>query len=186
LEIGPTLTTARLLLRPPQQQDFVPLMQMAQEEETMRFLGGVSAPNASWRALATLAGSWVLLGFGMFSVVRRDNGEWIGRIGPWCPGGVEADWPGNEVGWGLRRRALGQGFATEASIASIDWAFEHLGWDHVIHCIDKQNLPSIALAERLGSSLEREDVPLPAPFEGARVDVYGQSKQHWIAHRRSR
>ncbi|MEZ5972555.1 MAG: GNAT family N-acetyltransferase [Hyphomonadaceae bacterium] len=181
--IGPTLTTARLILRPPKQEDFDGFAAMAQEEETMRFIGGLAPRDAAWRGMASLAGSWALLGYGMFSVIRRDTGEWIGRLGPWRPGGKEGNWPGDEVGWGLRTSAMGQGFAQEGAVAAIDWAFATLGWDHVIHCIDKHNVPSIKLAERLGSQLEREDVQLAPPFEAQKIDLYGQSKAAWKARK---
>ncbi|MCC6786891.1 MAG: GNAT family N-acetyltransferase, partial [Hyphomonadaceae bacterium] len=70
--IGPTLTTARLILRPPQHEDFDGFASMATEEETMRFIGGIAPRDAAWRGMASLAGSWALLGYGMFSVIRRD------------------------------------------------------------------------------------------------------------------
>lgn len=179
--IGPTLTTARLILRPPAHEDFDGYAQMAQEEDTMRYIGGLAPRDAAWRGMATLAGSWALLGYGMFSVLRRDTGEWIGRLGPWRPGGKEGGWPGDEVGWGLKASAMGQGFAQEGAIAAIDWAFDTLGWEHVIHCIDKRNTPSIALAVRLGSTLQREDLALPPPFDAHKVDIYGQSRAAWRA-----
>lgn len=181
---GPTLTTARLILRPPQQSDFDGFAEMASEEETMRFIGGVAPRDAAWRTMSVLAGAWPLLGYSMFSVLRRDTGEWIGRIGPWRPGGTEGSWPGNEVGWGLKKSAMGQGFALEGATAAIDWAFDQLGWDDVIHCIDKANAPSIALAERLGSQRLREDVAIPPPFEMHKVDIYGQTKAQWRARQR--
>lgn len=181
--IGPTLTTARLILRPPQQSDFAGFASMAQEEETMRFIGGVSARDGAWRNMAALSGAWTLLGYSMFSVLKRDTGEWIGRLGPWRPGGKEGSWPGDEVGWGLKASATGQGYAAEGATAAMDWAFDTLGWDHIIHCIDKANAGSIALAERLGSRREREDVALPPPFGNVSVDIYGQSKAAWKARR---
>jgi RimJ/RimL family protein N-acetyltransferase len=183
MSIGPTLTTARLILRPPQQEDFDGFAAMSAEEETMRFIGGKAPRDAAWRVMATLTGAWSLLGFSMFSVLRRDTGEWIGRLGPWRPGGKQGSWPGDEVGWGLKASAMGQGFAAEGATAAIDWAFDHLGWDHVIHCIDKQNAPSIKLAQRMGSQREREDVELAPPFAGIKVDIYGQSKAAWKARR---
>lgn len=182
--LGPTLTTERLILRPPQQSDFDAFAAMAQEEETMRFIGGLMPRDQAWRMMATLTGAWALLGYSMFSVLRRDTGEWIGRLGPWRPGGKEGNWPGDEVGWGVKRSAMGQGFAAEGATAAIDWAFDHLGWDRVIHCIDKRNTPSIKLAERLGSRLEREDLQLAPPFQDHRVDIYGQSKAEWNARTR--
>lgn len=184
MTLGPTLTTERLILRPPRHEDFDGIAAMAQEEDTMRFIGGLAPRDAAWRGMATLAGSWALLGYGMFSVLKRDTGEWIGRLGPWRPGGKEGSWPGDEVGWGLKRNAMGKGYALEGASAAIGWAFDTLGWEHVIHCIDKMNAPSIALALRLGSGLEREDVRLAPPFEEHMVDLYGQSKAQWRARSR--
>jgi RimJ/RimL family protein N-acetyltransferase len=184
MSLGPTLETARLILRAPQQSDFAGFVAMGSEEETMRHLGGVKPPDAVWRQMATLTGSWALLGFSMFSVIEKQSGEWIGRLGPWQPGGEEGSWPGTEVGWGLRASAMGKGFAYEGAIAAIDWAFDTLGWDRVIHCIDKKNTPSIALALRLGSTLQREAVPLPPPFETSICDIYGQTKAQWRTRQR--
>jgi RimJ/RimL family protein N-acetyltransferase len=184
MSIGPTLTTARLILRPPTQADFDGFASMALEEDTMRFIGGRAMRDAAWRTMASLAGSWSLLGFSMFSVIEKESGKWIGRLGPWQPGGDEGTWPGREVGWGLIASAHGKGYAYEGASAAIDWAFDHLGWDHVIHCIDELNAPSIALALRLGSQLERKDVSLPAPFDMHKVDIYGQSREAWRARAR--
>jgi RimJ/RimL family protein N-acetyltransferase len=181
MNLGPTLETERLVLRPPQQCDFDGFAGMASEEETMRFIGGRALRDAAWRSLATLTGSWALLGYGMFSVIEKASGQWIGRLGPWRPGGEEGGWPGPEVGWGLVASAHGKGLAAEGATAAIDWAFDQLGWDHVIHCIDEQNTPSIALAERLGSKRLRTDVKLPAPFDMHSVDVYGQTRAEWKA-----
>lgn len=183
IEIGPTLETERLILRPPRHEDFDGFAAMAQEEETMRYIGGLTPRDGAWRGMASLAGSWALLGYGMFSVLEKGSGRWLGRLGPWRPGGKEGSWPGDEVGWGLIAAAQGKGYAYEGAAAAIDWAFDTLGWDHVIHCIDKDNIGSIKLAERLGSTRERQDVRLAPPFEEHVVDIYGQSKAAWRSRR---
>lgn len=179
---SPILETERLLLRPPMQDDFDGFAAMAAEERTMRFIGGAVARHAAWRGMATIAGSWALLGFGMFSVIEKDSGRWLGRLGPWYPGGETGGWPGPEVGWGLLSAAQGRGYAFEGATAAIDWVFDALEWTQVIHCIDKANTPSIRLAERLGSRRQRENVQLPPPFE-ALVDVYGQTREEWRRRR---
>lgn len=154
---------------------------MAAEDVSMRFLGGVAPPDVAWRMLATMAGSWRLLGYSMFSVIEKASGEWIGRLGPWRPGGTEGGWPGYEVGWGLRQQARGRGYATEGAEAAMAWAFDTLGWDHIIHCIDAENTSSIAVATRLGSTLQQVGVVLPPPNTHVRVDLYGQSREDWRA-----
>ena len=176
---GPTITTARLILRPPEQADLDGWAAMMADEEAARFIGGAQARAASWRGLASMAGSWALLGYGMFSVVERQTGRWVGRIGPWQPEG----WPGTEVGWGLTREHWGKGYAVEAAEVSIDWAFDELGWSEVIHCIDPQNTPSQNVARRLGSE-NLGPGALPAPFAQAPIDIWGQSRDAWQARRR--
>ena len=114
----------------------------------------------------------------MFSVIERDTGEWVGRLGPWHPEG----WPGTEVGWGIRRDRWGRGYATEGAVAALDWAFATLGWTDVIHCIDEENTASARVAERLGSRRLRT-ARLPAPYEGSEVVVWGQTADEWRARR---
>ena len=95
-----------------------------------------------------MAGAWAIQGFSMFSVIEKASGRWIGRLGPWRPGGLA----GHRGRLGPASAAWGQGYATEAASAAIDWAFDHLGWTEVIHCIDPENVASQAVARRLGST----------------------------------
>lgn len=174
----PELTTERLLLRPPEAADFEGWSELMADPDSARFIGGVQPRAAAWRGFLTMVGSWQIQGFGMFSVIERSSGRWLGRIGPWQPEG----WPGTEVGWGLLSAHQGQGYAREAAIACIDWAFEVLDWPDVIHCIDPDNRPSQRLAERLGAR-NRGPGQLPPPLEDMPIEIWGQSRQHWRAQR---
>jgi RimJ/RimL family protein N-acetyltransferase len=180
LTLGPTLETARLVLRPPHADDLDAYAAFMADANTARFLGGAAPRSAAWRQLATLVGSWTLNGFSMFSFIEKATGRWVGRGGPWMPDG----WPGTEVGWGVIAEAQGKGYATEAATAAIDWAFAELGWTEVIHCIDPENLASIAVARKLGSERLRTGVAAPAPLE-ATWDLYGQTREQWQARRRA-
>lgn len=175
---GPFLLTERLILRPPSAEDFEGWAAFCADPETMKHLGGVQGRGAAWRTLCTMVGAWQVRGYAMFSMILRDSGQWIGRTGPWMPEG----WPGTEVGWGVAREYAGKGFAYEAATASIDYAFDALGWDMVIHTIDPANTASIALAERLGSS-DQGPTRLPDPFEDIPVNAWGQSKEEWAARK---
>ena len=176
--LGPTLETERLILRPPVQADLDGWAEFMADEEAARFVGGKQPRAAAWRGMATMTGAWALRGFSMFSVVERASGRWVGRLGPWMPEG----WPGKEVGWGIHPAFQGRGYAVEGSAAAIDWAFDHLGWTEVIHCIDPANVPSQRTAQRLGSRLLRSGW-LPPPFEGVEVEIWGQSREEWRARR---
>jgi len=176
-DVGPTLETTRLTLRPTRAEDFEGWAALMADEAS-KFIGGPQPRSAAWRGFVSVAGAWAIQGYSMFSVIEKASGRWIGRVGPWVP---EA-WPGTEVGWGLNKDAYGHGYATEAAAASIDWAFETLGWTEVIHTIAPENLNSQAVAKRLGSTMLRSTT-LPAPFAGVVVDVWGQSRSQWQAQR---
>jgi RimJ/RimL family protein N-acetyltransferase len=176
---APTLETERLILRPPLLEDFEPWAEMMSDEQTARFIGGVQPPSLAWRAVMSMAGAWQLTGVGMFSVIEKSTGRWVGRLGPWRPHG----WPGNEVGWSLSRHAWGKGYATEGATAAMDYAFDVLGWSDVIHCIDPANAGSRGVAERLGSRLLRMD-RCPPPYDHEDIQVWGQTREDWKARGR--
>lgn len=171
---GPTLETDRLILRVPRREDFEDFAELNADEEAMRFIGGHMPRAAAWRKFLVMPGAWAIQGFAMFTVVDRQSGDWLGQMGPWQPEG----WPGTEVGWAFKRSAWGRGYATEAGIAAIDWAFDHLGWHEVIHSIDPGNHASQALAARLGASNSGPG-RLPEPFENSPIDIWRQSREQW-------
>lgn len=173
LVLGPTLQTARLVLRPPSLEDAEPLAAMYADPDVARFIGGLQPPEMVWRMLRAIAGAWALDGFGMFSVIERESGRWIGRVGPWQPLG----WPGPEVGWALVRSAWGRGYALEAGTTAIEWAFETLDWSEVVHAVDPANERSKAVMHRLGSRYLRT-ATMPEPI-GGEVEVWGQSRDEW-------
>lgn len=172
--LGPTLQTARLILRPPVPEDVEPWAVMMADAQTARFIGGVMPPSVVWRSLRTMIGCWAADGFGMFSVIERETGRWLGRLGPWYPGG----WPAPEIGYGLIKEATGKGFATEGARAAGDWAVEALGWTEINHCIHPRNHPSQHVAARLGA-VNKGPVQMPAPYEGEPVDLWGQTATEW-------
>jgi RimJ/RimL family protein N-acetyltransferase len=173
------LETPRLLLRPPRLEDFEAWARFQADEEGTRFIGGVQPRPVAWRAFMTMCGCWSMTGIGMFSVIEKTSGHWIGRLGPWQPEG----WPGTEVGWGIARPHWGKGYASEGAAAAMDFAFDVLGWTEVIHVIDVNNLPSQGVARRLGSTNLRR-VVLPVPLQDYVVDAWGQTRDQWRARRR--
>jgi RimJ/RimL family protein N-acetyltransferase len=174
------LETNRLLMRPPERQDFDAYAEFLGDEIAAKHLGGAQPRSLAWRSFAAVVGAWHIQGFAMFSVIEKASGRWVGRVGPWQPEG----WPGTEVGWGIVRDCWGRGYATEAATAAIDWAFDTLDWTDVIHIIDTGNAASQAVARRLGSQ-NRGRVKMCAPHEDAVVDLWGQTREEWRTRRAS-
>lgn len=177
--LGPTIETARLILRPPIADDFDGFCRFHSDPQSTQYIGGLQPPSVVWRTMRAGVGSWYLDGFNFFSVIEKTSGAWIGRIGPLFP----HHWPDREVGWGLCSSHWGKGYAREAAIAAMDYVFEYLDWKNVIHTIDPQNVKSAALAKALGSS-NMGPGKLPEPFSSFSIDVWGQSRDEWQINRR--
>ena len=168
------LHTSRLILRPVRLEDVEPWSAMLVDPETMQFLGGPRSSYLIWLELRSLGGGWYLDGFSRFSVLEKESGRWVGWVGPLSPQG----WPGPEVGWGIIRDRWGLGYATEAASASINWAFDHLGWTEVSHFIGSDNFRSQAVAQRLGS-YKRGTSVVPSLGTESSVEIWGQSREQW-------
>ena len=166
------IETKRLILRRiDPERDFESWAKTKADENTLRFLGTKPMNRAeSWRNMATAMGHWAIRGYGFFSPEHRETGAWVGRVGPWYPLG----WPAPEVGWTISPDHLRQGYASEAARAAIGYAFTKLGWSQVIHVIMEGNVASVAVAEKVGSTLIGEQQGLPA-ITDQRVLIYGQS-----------
>ncbi len=169
----PRIETGRLLLRLPERADFEGYAAFFADEEAARGVGGALPRGLAWRRFLQMPGAWAIQGFGMFSIIEKSTGTWLGQAGPWQPDGHN----GTEVGWMLLRAHWGRGFATEAVTAAIDFSFATLGWSEVIHNILPDNAASIALAERVGSTFRGS--ARRSPNDGAELGVWGQTSGQW-------
>lgn len=147
----PVLTTQRLRLRAPVAGDW-PFWRDFAATERARFIRPAEFDDGkSWRAFGHVIGHWVLRGWGSFVFTRQDDDIPLGMTGPWYPEG----WPEREIGWTVwSADAEGKGYAHEAALAARAYAFDKLGWDTAVSYIDPRNARSIALAERLGATLD--------------------------------
>jgi RimJ/RimL family protein N-acetyltransferase len=168
---GPVIETERLKLRPWRGADIEPNTAMLADPASGRFITADGKPVTDafigWRNAAIMAGHWVLHGVGMFVVEEKSSGKFAGRVGPWRP----QDWPGFEIGWGIASEFRGKGYAVEAAGAMIDWAFATFEIDEIIHCIDRENVASQAVARRLGAE------------RGRAIDLFGHVADVWVTRR---
>jgi RimJ/RimL family protein N-acetyltransferase len=170
----PRLVTARLLLRAFVADDLDPYAAMNADPEMSRYTGGTIDRTATWRLMAMLLGHWDLRGYGMWAMVERATGRFIGRAGLYNQEG----WPGLEVAWTVARDRWGNGYATEAGEAALNHAFTELGADHVISVIHPENARSIAVAKKLGETPEST-----TELNGEPRVIYGISARTWRARR---
>ena len=169
---GPVIETGRLILRRWRGADVAPNTAMLADPVSGRFITADGKPVTDafvgWRNAAIMSGHWMLHGVGMFVVEEKSSGEFVGRVGPWFPPG----WPGFEVGWGIASAA----FAARAT----RWRrrgrrstgrLRPSSSIEIIHCIDRENTASQAVARRLGAEKGRE------------FDLFGHVADVWVTRR---
>jgi RimJ/RimL family protein N-acetyltransferase len=147
----PRLETERLRLREWRPEDFETFVDIMADPEVARYLPGGHPMGRmdTWRFVTGMIGVWTMRGYGTWVVERKSDGAVMGRIGLIHPD----RWPGLEIGWTLGRAYWGKGYATEAAIASRDYAFLTQPVAEVISTIHPENKASQGVAKNIGESI---------------------------------
>lgn len=154
----PVIETERLILRGPRESDFEAVAAFGASPRA-KFIGGTDDRWENWRGFLAGIGHWALRGYGFWTLEERASGAPAGRVGI-----INHEmWPEPELGWHVFDDFEGRGYAYEAALAIRDHAWREMGLGPLISQIHPDNARSIALAERLGATFERESELLGQP-----------------------
>jgi len=159
------LETGRLLLRHLVLDDLDSLYALYTDPEITRFIP--DAPRTYEEARKEL--EWHMHGppehpeLGLWATIHKETGEFIGRCGllPWTID-EQAE---VEVAYLISRTYWGQGLATEAAQAILDYGFNTLNLPRLVCLIEAENLPSIRVAEKIGMRFEKASRDEIGPFQ---------------------
>ncbi len=158
------LETARLRLRPFREEDWQGMHRHYSDPACTRYtLGRMLSEGESWRLTATLAGHWLLRGYGPYALEEKAGGCLVGTCGLWHP----VDFPEREIKWAILPDCQRRGYAGEAAAAVLRMALECFPERPPISFIHQDNAASIGVARSLGAVLEDE-----VDFRNARFVVY--------------
>jgi RimJ/RimL family protein N-acetyltransferase len=181
----PEIATARLVLRGWRDSDRAPFAALNADPEVARYLGGGARERAASDALVDqFVEHWRANGFGLWAVERTQDGAVLGFSGLSRPGFEAHFTPAVEVGWRLARAAWGHGYATEAAMAALRFAFEVLDLEEVVSFTVPANARSRRVMERLGMTHDEADdfdhPRLPAGHPLRRHVLYRLRREDWV------
>lgn len=143
----PILQTERLTLRANRADDFAGYAAFVASDAT-RYMGGPLGTAGAWNWFTSDIAQWHLFGHGALAIDETATGAHVGQVAVVKPPNT----PEVMIGWMAYHE--GKGFMTEACRAMLDWAFGPGGLSTVVAYIDAQNPRSVALAQRLGGTLD--------------------------------
>ncbi|KZN28611.1 hypothetical protein N480_11000 [Pseudoalteromonas luteoviolacea S2607] len=141
------IETERLRLVAPSAACLDAYLQFYTDGEASKMYGGPIEPAQVLARLKADLGSWYLHGFGVWVVQEKASGNYIGTCGFW----QGYNWP-TELTWWLIPKTRGLGYAKEASIAAINYAYDELEFSQVRTYMNDDNDAARKLVERLGGT----------------------------------
>lgn len=162
--------TPRLILRQWREEDIDPFHAICSDPVVMETLGPLMSRAETGALVARMYRLQVELGHCFWAMERKEDGALIG----WCGiirGAADTPVEGRpEAGWRMTPSAWGKGYVTEAAIASVQWAFDHLPDEAVWAITSVHNRRSRAVMERIGMvhvpelDFDHPKVPVDSPL----------------------
>ncbi len=179
---NPILTTGRLVIRPFQTDDLLPIHRILTDafKEQTHDEEAALASRRSWLEWSELSQVWLPRlhqpPYGDRAVVLRSSQRLVGAVGlvpclspfdqiPELRTGPEpSGFSSTEMGlfWAIDPAYQRMGYASEAGQALIDFAFRQLRVNRIIATTEYENAASQAVMRKLGMRVYRN--PLPTPF----------------------
>ena len=177
------IETERLLLRRLRESDLVSFLAYRNDPEVARYQDWEGCTEAEARNMIQALkreepftpGEWF-----QFAVELKETGELVGDLGF----RIGEDGRQAEVGYTLAKGHWGEGYASEAVSRLLDHAFKELGLHRVHATVDQENVPSVAVLERLGPRREGSFVE-NVWFKGrwSSEHLYATLREEWLTRR---
>lgn len=174
------LHTRRCMLRQWKDSDVAAWAAMNADPEVRRHFPSVASAEQAAAEAERCRDAIAQRGWGFWALEVPGLLPFAGFVGLSVPH-YDAPWvPAVEIGWRLPRPAWGQGLATEAAQAAMDFGFSRLGLAEIVAITIPANTPSRRVMERLGMVRDAG-----ADFDHPRIEAGHPMRRH-VLYRRAR
>lgn len=147
------LETERLLLREFAVDDINDFYVLVSDPEVVRYTGDFtgSIDEAQQAIQDRIISQYQIYGYGCYAVVYKGAGTIIG----WTGLKYLKDYNEIDLGYRFLKDYWGQGFATEACRAVVEYGFQVLKLPRIVGCVDTRHKASIRVLEKIGFGFEK-------------------------------
>jgi RimJ/RimL family protein N-acetyltransferase len=151
------ISTQRLCLRLWRDEDLPLFAALNASPEVMEFFPKRLDRAESDAVVDRIRRHFARHGFGLWAVEVPGVAEFIGFVGLSVPTFEAHFTPCVEIGWRLAPEHWGQGYATEAARAALDFGYQNLGLPEIVSFTVPANVRSRAVMERIGMTRSPAD-----------------------------
>ncbi|MEW8278351.1 MAG: GNAT family N-acetyltransferase [Candidatus Thiodiazotropha sp.] len=156
------LESGRLLLRQWRDDDYGVFAEINADPRVMAYFPNLLSRAESDELADRCRDLIAARGWGFWALEVKGSGEFIGILGLNKPQHRLPCSPCTEIGWRLAFEHWGKGYATEAGMRALRFAFDRLLLDRVVAFTTVTNMRSIAVMQRLGMSDSHRNFNHPA------------------------
>lgn len=166
--------TDRLFLRRMTQEDFDSWYEILSDAETMRHYPAPYDVAGVQRWMDWTLSNYHRYGFGLWAVILKETGEFIGDCGITMQNIHGQQLP--EIGYHLHKAHWRKGYASEAARKCMEYAFETLHFPAVYSYMSADNCASWGVAKKNGMRFIEEYFD----ESNQRTFVYGITRDEWM------
>lgn len=151
------IETERLMLREILPTDVDGMFELDSDPEVHRYLGNnpVKDKRQTMDVIEFIRQQYVEFGIGRWAVIEKQTNNFMGWSGlKYVTEEMNGRKNFHDLGYRLIKRYWGNGFATEAAVASVNYGFETLGLSEIYAIADVENRGSNSILRKIGMSLK--------------------------------
>lgn len=146
------IETERLVLRPIVEADIQDFFELDSNPKVHKYLGKnpVKSIEQSKEMIASILDQYKLFNMGRLAIVLKDTNEFVGWSGLKYEQNLRKEFNYYDVGYRLKEKFWGNGYATEAAFASIDYGFNNLNLKEIGAAAELEHEVSNYILRKIG------------------------------------
>lgn len=144
------ILTERLILRTWETKDVEQCIEMNQDADVMKYFPAILTKEQTIQFYDRVQKHFLENGFGLYVVENKQTKAFMGYTGFMIANFEASFTPCVEIGWRFKKQYWGNGYATEAANACIQYGFSKLGFDKIYSFTATPNIKSENVMKRIG------------------------------------
>lgn len=146
------LKTERLILRPIAKEDSQDFFEMDSNPNVHKYLGKkpIKTIEESDEMICNILEQYQTFGIGRLAIIDKNTNEFIGWSGIKYEQNLRKEFNYYDVGYRLKEHYWGNGYATEAALASLEYGFKKLNLKEICAAAEIEHIASNTILKNIG------------------------------------